>query len=112
MTALFILSLFILALACGGAVFSIHKAYIHTIDGLRADNKDLRDRLFAKNALPPSGVDMTEKYEERQERQKRQDAEPKPKKAGPIESLEAKWAADDRVKAGRMNIDATKSRIN
>jgi hypothetical protein len=88
----------------------IHRAYIHTIDGLRADNKDLRDRLFQSKAMPPSGINLTEKYEAKQEREKAQRENPKPKALGPIEQLEKRWTEDDRNKADRLNIDATKPR--
>ena len=109
MTTLFISSLLLITLLAGGAVVMIHRAYIHTIDGLRADNKDLRDRLFQKNALPPSGVDLTEKYEERQGRIQARMSEPNPQKrpSGPIEKLTAKWTADDRRLAERKNVDLT-----
>lgn len=110
MIALYISSLLLIALLASAAVWRIHEAYRCTIDGLRADNKDLRDRLFQKNALPPSGVDLTEKYEERQERIKQQQGEPnqgrRPK--GPIEKLTAKWTRDDRNLSERKNIDATR----
>lgn len=92
----------------------IHRAYRHTIDGLRADNKDLRDRLFQKNALPPSGIDLTEKYEARQERINAQQTDPnRPKRpVGPIEKLESNWTEKDRVLVERRNIDATRGRVN
>ena len=90
----------------------IHRAYIHVIDGLRNDNKDLRDRLFQSKALPPSGIDLTEKYEEKVERERERRDNPRPEKKtlGPIEQLEQRWAKDDRNKADRLNIDATKPR--
>jgi hypothetical protein len=115
MTTLFISSLLLITLLAGGAVVMIHRAYIHTIDGLRADNKDLRDRLFQKNALPPSGVDLTEKYEERQERIQASlgDRPMMPKQPkGPIEKLTAKWTEKDRTLVERKNIDATRGRLN
>jgi hypothetical protein len=114
MTTLFIASLLLITLLAGGAVLMIHRAYLHTIDGLRADNKDLRDRLFQKNALPPSGVDLTEKYEERQERIQARMGEPNPPKrpTGPLEKLTAQWTEQDRNLAERKNIDATRGRLN
>lgn len=114
MTTLFISSLLLITLLAFGAVWCIHRAYIHTIDGLRADNKDLRDRLFQKNALPPSGVDLTEKYEERQERERVRLADPSlPKRPkGPIEKLTRDWTEKDRTLVERKNIDATRGRLN
>ena len=114
MTLLFISSLLLITLLAGGAVVMIHRAYLHTIDGLRADNKDLRDRLFQKNALPPSGVDLTEKYEARQERINAGmgDRPIKPKPLGPIEKVEADWTEKDRRLVERKNIDATRGRLN
>ena len=114
MTALFIASLCFMAALASAAVLLIHRAYVHTIDGLRADNKDLRDRLFQKNALPPSGVDLTEKYEARQERINagQQDPQRGKKPLGPIEKLEAGWAEKDRRQVERKNIDATRGRLN
>lgn len=114
MITLFITSLLLITVLACGAVWCIHRAYIHTIDGLRADNKDLRDRLFAKNALPPSGVDLTEKYEERQERLNSRMSEPQAGKrpSGPIEKLTANWTKKDRTLVERKNIDATRGRLN
>lgn len=92
----------------------IHRAYYRIIDGLRSDIKDLRDRLFQKNALPPSGVDLTEKYEARQERINSGLGERavKPKALGPIEKLESDWTEKDRRLVERKNIDATRGRLN
>ena len=114
MTTLFITSLITTILLASGAVWRIHEAYRLTIDGLRSDNKDLRDRLFQSKALPPSGVDLTEKYEARQERiNAHQGEQPRGKKAlGPIEQLEARWTEKDRTLADRKNIDATRGRLN
>lgn len=112
MTILYISSLLTILLLAIGAVWRIHEAYKYTIDGLRADNKDLRDRLFQKNALPPSGVDLTEKYEERQERIRTQQGEPSQTKRpkGPIEKFTAKMAEKDRILVERKGVDATKPR--
>lgn len=112
MTTLFISSLILILLAAGGAVWMIHKSYSLTVEGLRADNKDLRDRLFQKNNIPPSGVDLTEKYEERQERERerRNDPNPQKKALGPIEQLTDRWTKDDRDKVERKNVDATQPR--
>ena len=113
MTVLYISSLIAMAGIVTMAIFTIHRAYIHVIDGLRADNKDLRDRLFQKNALPPSGVDLTEKYEARNERERERRDNPREKKPlGPIEQLAERWASDDRVKMERRNIDATRGKLN
>jgi hypothetical protein len=113
MTLLFITSLLLITLLASGAVVLIHRAYRHTIDGLRADNKDLRDRLFQKNALPPSGVDLTEKYEQRQERLNTQQQEPqRGKKLGPIEKFEADMREKDHRLVERRNVDATRGRLN
>lgn len=94
----------------------IHRAYIVVIDGLRADNKDLRDRWHQKNGMPPSGIDLTEEYEEKVEREKiRRDNPQSEKKAfGPIAQLTDRWTRDDRNKADRLNIDASKpsNRVN
>ncbi len=110
----YISSLVLILLAAGGAVWMIHKSDTVIIDGLRADNKDLRDRLFASKNIPPSGVDLTEKYEERQERERERKNDPNPQKKalGPIEKLTETWAKDDRDKFDRKNIDATKGRLN
>ena len=116
MTTLFISSLVLILLTAGGAVWMIHHSYTLTFEGLRADNKDLRDRLFQKNNQPPSGVDLTEKYEARQEREqaRRNDPNPPKKQLGPLEQLHNRWEGDDRHKADRLNLDATKpqNRIN
>lgn len=114
MTILFISSLTAILLVAAGAVWMIHKSHSVIIEGLRADNKDLRDRLFASKNIPPSGVDLTEKYEARQEREQARRNDPNAQKIalGPIEQLEQRWAADDREKVARKNIDATTGRIN
>lgn len=69
--------------------------------------KDLRDRLFQSKAMPPSGVDLTEVYEERKQKD-REHKEHSGKKvpAGPIERLVDKWAEKDR-KAAEKGIDFT-----
>lgn len=112
MTTLYISSLLTVLLLSSGAVWMIHHAYKKQIEGLWADNKDLRDRLFQKNNIPPSGVDLTEKYVARQEAEqaRRNDPNPQKKQLGPIEQLASKWAADDRNKVERQNVDATKPR--
>lgn len=114
MTILYVSSLILITLLAATFVWRIHEAYRYTIDGLRSDNKDLRDRLFQKNALPPSGVDLTEKYEARQERERERRDDPAPPKrpAGPIEKLTANWTQKDRTLVERKGIDATKGRIN
>lgn len=113
MTA-YLISLALIALLASAAVWRIHEAYRCTVDGLRADNKDLRDRLFQKNALPPSGVDLTEKYEERQERERvrREEMGPIPRNKGPLAKLTQKWTESDRTLVERRNIDATRGRVN
>lgn len=108
MTLLFVTSLLLITLLTSGAVVMIHRAYRHTIDGLRADNKDLRDRLFQKNALPPSGVDLTEKYEQRQERLNVQRDDPNPivRSADPLKQVRERWKKKDLAAAER-GIDVT-----
>lgn len=114
MVWIYISSLLLIALLATGFVWRIHCAYIHTIDGLRAERKDLLDRLLQRNALPPSGIDLTEKYEARQERIQTRMSDPNPPKraVGPIEKLTANWAEKDRVLVERKNIDATRGRLN
>lgn len=90
------------------------RLHYNTVEGLRTENKELRDRLYQKNALPPSGVDLTEKYEARQERINSGlgDRPVKPKALGPIEQLESDWTEKDRRLVERKNIDATRGRLN
>lgn len=84
-------------------------AYEREIERLYNDNKDLRDRLFQSKAMPPSGVDLTEVYEERKQAG-REHKEHSGKKLppGPIERLEAKWKEKD-LKAAQGGIDYTES---
>lgn len=111
MIALYISSLILILLAESVALWQIDSSYRATMADLRADNKDLRDRLFQSKALPPSGIDLTEKYEERQERERaRRDDHPRKKPPGPIEQLTDRWTQDDRAKANQKNVDATKPR--
>jgi len=111
LTTVFISSLVVIVGISASAVWLIHRAYIHTIDGLRSERKDLLDRLFQSKAMPPSGIDLTQKYEARQEREKEQRENPNRGKRplGPIEQLTDKWTVDDRAKVER-GIDVTKPR--
>lgn len=111
MTAIYVSSLLLLTLAAGWCFLKLH---YHVVDGLRAENRELRDRLYQKNALPPSQIDLSEKYKERQERINSQMTEPNPKRVskGPIEKLTAKWTEKDRTLVERKNIDATRGRLN
>lgn len=112
MIVFYVSSVLAILLAAAGAVWFIQQAYVSQIEGLRADNKDLRDRLFQKNNLPPSEVNLTEKYEEKAERERERRTNPRAEKKtlGPIEQLEARWTKDDQNKTNRLNIDATKPR--
>lgn len=114
MTAIYLSSLLLITLLACGAVWCLLRLHYHVVDGLRAENRELRDRLYAKNALPPSGVDLTEKYEERQERINSGlgDRPIKPRPKGPIEKLTASWTEKDRTLVERKNIDATRGRLN
>lgn len=107
MTVLFISSLILIALAAGGAVWMIHVSYTHTINGLRADNKDLRDRLFGSKAMPPSDVDLTAIYEERKQKD-REHKEHSGEKVppGPLERIAKGWKDKD-LKAASEGIDYT-----
>jgi hypothetical protein len=111
-TILFVSYSILIALTAVGAVWIIHQAYVGQVDGLRAERKDLLDRLLQKNGQPPSGVDLTEKYEERQEREKAQWSKrnAKPKSLGPLERVTAKWTADDRRQKTDKNVDVTQPR--
>lgn len=107
---LYISSLILIAAAAGGAVWMIHISHTHTIDGLRADNKELRDRLFQSKAMAPSGVDLTEVYEERKlkdREHKEHSGEKLP--PGPLERLEAKWKKKD-LQAAEQGLDYTEPR--
>lgn len=108
MTILYISSLLLITLLACGAVLLVHRAYYRIIDGLRSDIKDLRDRLFQKNALPPSGVDLTEKYEARQERLnvQRDDPNPKLRSADPLKQVRDRWKKKDLAAAER-GVDVT-----
>lgn len=109
MTLVYITSLVLVTAGFGLAVWAIHRVYIYVIDGLRADNKDLRDRLFQSKALPPSGINLTEKYEARQERIREEKQDPKkPLANGPIERLEAQWKEKDLHLANTRHVDATR----
>lgn len=114
MTAIYLSSLLLIAALCGAMIYLVRRIHVDIINALRAENKELRDRLFAKNALPPSGVDLTEKYEARQERinEQRQERGPIPRNKGPLAKLTRKWTESDRVLVERKNIDATRGRLN
>lgn len=104
-----VICLFSVVLLFVAILYVANRSYLIVISGLRTENKELRDRLYQKHALPPSGIDLTEKYEARQEKQRAQDVERKEKgkqPLGPIERLTSRWTEDDRAKADR-NIDAT-----
>lgn len=113
MVAVYVSSLLLMTLLACGAVWCLLRLHYHIVDGLRAENRELRDRLYAKNALPPSGVDLTEKYEERQERtREQQQMGPIPRNKGPLAKLTAQWTEKDRTLVERGNVDATRGRLN
>lgn len=86
-------------------------AYEKAIDRLYADNKDLRDRMYQSKAQPPSGVDLTQAYEERKEIAREQKAKDensgKKRIAGPLERIVDKWKEKDLKAAAEKNIDLT-----
>jgi hypothetical protein len=61
--AAFIITVLSLLAAHGLTVW----AYQKITEGLRQENVDLRDRWNVSKGLPPSGVDMKERYEKREE---------------------------------------------
>jgi len=110
MTVAFVVYCIFLAVLVGWGFYAIQHTYQYAIDGLRRENRELRDRLYQKHALPPSGVDLSEKYEARAEKQRVELAENKNKgkqPLGPIERLTSKWTESDRALSDR-NVDATK----
>jgi hypothetical protein len=59
--------------ACAFLLRQQRRHYESLLRDARADNRDLRDRLFASKNLPPVGVDLKAEHEERKaERKERQ----------------------------------------
>jgi hypothetical protein len=56
-------------------VVAQRRHYEALLRDVRADNLDLRGRLFASKNLPPPGVDMKAEHEQRCEERKTRDAE-------------------------------------
>lgn len=83
----------IIAIAAA-SIWQICRVYEGRLRELRADNKELRDRLFAKHQMPPSGVNLTEAYVERKEQQRQQQHDPR-KRQGPVEAFAATMAEKD-----------------
>lgn len=83
----------VVLLVSGFAIWQIRSSYEAVLASVRADNKDLRDRLFAKNGQAPSGIDLTEKFEERQQELKQRQIEPKIKS---VKDFEKKMTLKDR----------------
>lgn len=113
MITLFISSTILILLAAAGAVWMIHGTYTLTINSLQADNKDLLDRLFQSKAMAPSGVDLTEVYEERKknDREHKERTQGKHIPPGPLERLEAKWKEKD-LKAADQGVDLTSGKYH
>jgi hypothetical protein len=61
-----VVTLVILA-ACAFLLRQQRAHYESLLAGVRADNVDLRDRLFGSKNLPPSGTDMREHQEKREQ---------------------------------------------
>lgn len=55
--------------------------YNALLDRVEADNRDLRDRMFATRNLPPAGVDMKAEREEKQQERRQRAADPTLKSA-------------------------------
>lgn len=101
MVTLFITALVVILLASAASIWQIDSVYRSTIESLRADNKDLRDRLFQSKAMSPSGVNVTEQYIERKEQEKIEPKSRRKKSTGPIEELTSKWTKSDRKLADK-----------
>lgn len=114
MPLLYVSSLVLILLAASASVWVIRQSYVFTIDGLRTDNKDLRDRLFQSKGLPPTGVNVTEQYQEKQAEKKvatetaKKNGKPP---AGPLERRVALWTAKDRADRER-GIDLTSNKTH
>lgn len=69
-------------LAAFGLLLRQQRAHYESLlKDARADNRDLRDRLFASKNLPPAGVDMKAEHEERREERRQRQADPTQKSA-------------------------------
>lgn len=110
MTALFIVSLVLIALAAAGAVWILRSVYERAIAVLTADNIDLRNRLFISKGQAPSGVDVTAQYVEKAEERKVASDERKrtgPKSPGVLPRWKQEMVKKDLSKA-ENGLDLTK----
>lgn len=92
MIAVYIVSLLIILAAAGGVCYLFSRNLIDArtdfnaqLDALRLDNRDLRDRLFVKNGVPPPGINVAAAYEERVEATKQPRTRQSKQSLGPIE---------------------------
>lgn len=74
MTAIYIASLLIILASSAGVCFMFYKNMLANtehdakiIAGLSEDNRDLRDRLFLRQNMPPVGTNIQEQYQARTE---------------------------------------------
>ena len=108
MTTIYISSLLIILATFLGAGYLLSKAYNRVIDQLFINNKDALDRLYISKGQPPTGVDVTERYEEKQQiaREQRESGNKNKKPPGPLERARATWAEKD-LKAKSRGVDIT-----
>ena len=111
MTTIYISSLLIILATFLGAGYLLSKAYIRIIDQLFADKKDALDRLYISKGQPPTGVDVTEKYEEKQQvaREQRESGNKNKKPPGPLERWR-KTVGERDLKAKNRGVDMTSER--
>jgi len=88
-----IIPLLLLTAVFSVATWLIDRSRQQTIEYLRADNKDLRDRLFIKHQLPPSNIDLTQRHEERQEQMKIERGDSNGKNQHPVNPLKT-WTQE------------------
>ena len=95
----YFIPLFVLA-ACAFILWQQRQTYRDTIEQLAAQNKTLLDRLLMKHQMPPSNIDVGQRFEERQVVQNNGgNNSGKRKTLGPLERLTQEWAAKDLKEA-------------
>jgi hypothetical protein len=97
-----ILALIILA-ACAFLLRQQRRHYESLLRDVRADNHDLRGRMYVSKGQPPPGVDLQVEHEEKKaERQKRQSDPTLKSPPDPTWGMRKKLAANENRRLGRV----------
>ena len=101
-TIVFVAAALVTLAGCGFLLWQQRAHYEALLRDVRADNRDLRDRVFASKNLPPSGVDMRKEHEERREERRRRQADPTTRsEADPTQRMRQQLAENEKARLGK-----------